>query len=83
MTKTVGLADDAYERLAALKGEGESFSDVVRRLTGAPLLRKLAGSVDEETAEHYRAVVERARERQDEQRRSRIEGFADDGDGEA
>lgn len=30
--KTVTLSEDAYAALAALKREGESFSDVVRRL---------------------------------------------------
>jgi predicted CopG family antitoxin len=30
--KTITLAEDAYAALAALKHEGESFSDVVRRL---------------------------------------------------
>lgn len=32
MTKTISLADDAYEALASLKKQGESFSDVARRL---------------------------------------------------
>lgn len=32
-TQTIELANDAYERLVAEKREGESFSDVVRRLT--------------------------------------------------
>lgn len=32
MTKTISLADDAYEVLAAARREGESFSDVARRL---------------------------------------------------
>lgn len=31
--KTVTLSEDAYTALAALKKEGESFSDVVRRLS--------------------------------------------------
>jgi predicted CopG family antitoxin len=31
---TVKLSADAYNALASLKGENESFSDVVRRLTG-------------------------------------------------
>lgn len=78
MTKTIGLSDDAYDRLAALKQEGESFSDVVRRLTGGPLLRELAGSMDAETAEHYRSAVQTARERQDRARRERVDEMVGD-----
>ncbi|MFQ6061183.1 MAG: antitoxin VapB family protein [Thermoplasmata archaeon] len=33
MTKTISLSDDAYARLAKLKKEGESFSDVVIKLS--------------------------------------------------
>lgn len=33
-TKTIGLDDEAYERLRAHKREDESFSDTVKRLTG-------------------------------------------------
>lgn len=36
--KTVTLSEDAYDALAALKNEGESFSEVVRRLTGSQIL---------------------------------------------
>ena len=32
-TKTISLEIDAYERLKAAKGPGDSFSDVVRRAT--------------------------------------------------
>lgn len=78
-TKTVGLSEDAYRRLATLKREGESFSDVVRRLTGAPLLRELAGTMDEETAEHYREAVRRAREREDAGKRDRVGRLSEDG----
>ncbi len=43
--KTVTLTKDAYDALAALKSEGESFSEVVRRLTGSQvLLSSFAGA---------------------------------------
>lgn len=43
--KTVNLAEDAYNLLAAQKREGESFSDVVRRLAGSQsLLTPFAGA---------------------------------------
>ncbi|MEM4310952.1 MAG: antitoxin VapB family protein [Nitrososphaerales archaeon] len=32
MTKVISLSDKAYESLKKIKGEGESFSDVVMRL---------------------------------------------------
>jgi predicted CopG family antitoxin len=42
--KTVTLSEDAYVALAALKKEGESFSDVVRRLArGSRSLLDFAG----------------------------------------
>lgn len=77
MVKTVGLSDDAYERLATVKGEDESFSDVVRRLTGAHLLRSMAGTMDEETADHYREAIDEARAREDRARRQRVSDLTD------
>jgi predicted CopG family antitoxin len=43
--RTVTLAEDAYEALKARKEKGESFSDVVRRLSGShPSLMEFAGA---------------------------------------
>jgi predicted CopG family antitoxin len=42
MTKMVQLSDEAYRRLKAQKGKGESFSDVVLRLTPQSSLLDLA-----------------------------------------
>jgi predicted CopG family antitoxin len=72
MTKTIGLADDAYERLLAVKGESESFSDVVRRLTGAGALRALAKSMTPDVAAHYRDSLKKGRQRATRERRGRI-----------
>ena len=38
VVKTVTLTKDAYDALASYKTEGESFSEVVRRLTGSQIL---------------------------------------------
>jgi predicted CopG family antitoxin len=43
--RTVKLSEDAYEALKARKEKGESFTDVVRRLTGTrPSLSTFAGA---------------------------------------
>ncbi|HLB68817.1 MAG TPA: antitoxin VapB family protein [Thermoplasmata archaeon] len=60
--KTVTLSEDAYAALLALKREGESFSDVVRRLAGRgrPLL-DFAGAwkdVPKEKMRRYLAFLE-------------------------
>ena len=46
-TKTISLTEAAYARLQALKREGESFSNVVDRLTGKFALLELVGILDE------------------------------------
>jgi len=46
MTKVVSLSEDAYKALKRLKGKGESFSDVVVRITknvGAKSILEYAG----------------------------------------
>ena len=60
--KTVTLSEDAYAALAALKREGESFSEVVRRLarTGRSLL-EFAGAWKDfpsEKMDRYLAFLE-------------------------
>ena len=59
-TKTIGLDDEAYERLEAQKREGESFSDTVKRITDAVASdwREGFGRLDDETADRIAAVAE-------------------------
>lgn len=69
-TKTIRLDDEAYERLADRKREGESFSDVVKRIAGERSLLELAGILSDDEAETMRETIaerrKRSRERSDE-----------------
>lgn len=62
-TKTINLSEDAYSRLKALKREGESFSDVVNRLTGKHAMLDLVGILSDEEADDLREHVQELRER--------------------
>ncbi len=76
-TRTIRLDDEAYERLASRKREGESFSDVVKRVAGERSLLEIAGILSEEEVETMRETIAerrtRSRERSDELAR-RLEG---------
>lgn len=56
-TKTISLAEDAYERLKREKRAGESFSDVVRRLTSGVDLAAFHGALSAETADELEAII--------------------------
>ncbi|MBS1263844.1 MAG: hypothetical protein MAG715_01036 [Methanonatronarchaeales archaeon] len=72
-TKTISLSDDAYEQLKAKKREGESFSDVVRRLFPKVRLEEFHGALSEGTTEELEIHVEESRERHREKRKERME----------
>ncbi|QPV64435.1 antitoxin VapB family protein [Halosimplex litoreum] len=72
-TKTISLAEEAYERLAAEKREGESFSDVGKRLVGERSWTEVAGIWSDGTDE-VEAAIEDGRVRS----RSRRERLGDD-----
>jgi predicted CopG family antitoxin len=59
-TKNITIADDAYERLKALKREDESFSDTIRRLTEGADVMEYSGSCPgiSETVEETRKELE-------------------------
>ena len=64
------------------KREGESFSDVVRRLAGGVTLAEYHGVLDAETADELEEIVERRREERDGTHRERVADIADEFDGE-
>jgi predicted CopG family antitoxin len=57
--RTVTLSEDAYAALKARKEKGESFSDVVRRLSGAhPSLMAFAGAWKDFPEERMRGFLD-------------------------
>lgn len=71
-TKTISLDEEAYERLKAHKREGESFSDVVKRIAGERSWNEVAGILSADEAEQLEAVIEAGRTRSRE-RRNRLD----------
>lgn len=80
-TKTISLAEDAYERLKRHKRKGESFSDVVRRLTDDVQLASYFGRLDDDTAAELERVIESRRGDRAETHRRRVEELAGEFEG--
>ena len=62
-TKSLTITTDAYEKLAALKESGESFSEVINRLTAKHSLLDLVGTLTDKEAEELERHREELRKR--------------------
>ena len=62
-SRTLNVTQEAYDLLAALKDEGESFTDVIKRLAGERSLLDVVGVLDESAAARLEARLEAARDR--------------------
>ena len=58
-TKTISITEEAYERLQARKKEGESFTEVINRITGKSSLLDYAGLL---SAKEAKALEEKIRD---------------------
>jgi predicted CopG family antitoxin len=75
-TKTISLTEEAYERLKAAKKEGESFSDVVNRISPGVRLEEYWGVLDDDAADELRETVAEGRDRRGAGRSERRERIA-------
>lgn len=62
-TKTLTITEDAYERLAAIKDENESFSEVIVRYFPKHSLMEIAGILSHEEADCLRRNIAESRTR--------------------
>lgn len=62
-SRTLNVTEEAYEMLAALKQERESFTEVIKRLAGERSLFDIVGVLDEDQARRLERRIEEGRER--------------------
>lgn len=65
MVKTITIKDDVYERLRAIKGEEQSFSEVLEELVEGSdpieVLEKIRGSMKFENKEEFLSEIRASR----------------------
>ena len=62
-TKSLTITDEAYERLVSNKGENESFSDVINKITRKNSLFELVGLLSEKEGENLSKNIEETKKR--------------------
>ena len=60
-TKTITVTEEAYNRLARLKKENESFSEIITRVTSHARLKDFFGILSKESADRLERAIEEGR----------------------
>ena len=77
-TKTISITEEAYKRLASLRKENESFSEIINKVTGKARLRELHGILSGEAGEILEKSILEVRELHRKTHKRRTEQFLAD-----
>ena len=75
-SRTLNVTEEAYEALKARKREGESFTDVILRLTGQRSFEELFGMFTPAQAEEFRRAAKGGRARSRRRRERQVRRLA-------
>ena len=74
-TKNIAISDEAYQMLKALKKSGESFTDVIERVTRRSAVLELAGIVSKTEATGVEKRVKDIRKQSSQRILKTVEGL--------
>ena len=72
-TKNIAISEEAYQRLKALKKPGESFTEVIERMTRSRGVLELSGILSKQEASRLAEAVKESRKRSSRHLRRTIE----------
>ena len=72
-TKNIAISDEAYQRLKALKKPGESFTEVIERMTQRRGILELSGILSRQEASRVSEMVRETRRQSSKRLRRTIE----------
>ncbi len=61
-TKNIAISEEAYQRLKALRKPGESFTEVIERITHSRSILELAGVLSTAEGTELKSTIKKIRE---------------------
>lgn len=71
-TKNISITEEAYDRLATLRRDSESFSEIIKRITHAREIMQFAGILSEDSADSLAEHVAQLRTKYNKNLKGRI-----------